>query len=372
MQAATQVLLFLHEHALLGLSITLLLPLICHLLWRLTPSTKPSPSAHHAPSAPTKKNRFYGTTTAPLTFASVQPFPHPSPATSLAPDQWWRDPYISDRVYTPTMALRACAFDDWLRVDRNYADRMAHKRNVLDTYGWPVAIDCRREAEAAVEELLECLVGYLPRRFPSVWVVEEGRWLRSLVTGERFEVRAPWGGLRGPLEVVARVTEEDLAVLVPGEVGGEEEYVLKAVVSAFPAGFDIQEKIDRGLTAIHEPVPVYKEKLRKAMNKSVECWRLEMCLLTCGRFFKNMSADRLVMRVNWGINDKEELFFLDGTHLYEGDTAAADENIDINQVQLRVERQVVRRLPKSGAMCMLTKTCVVMLLSTSSVSSTAF
>lgn len=90
-----------------------------------------------------------------------------------------------------------------------------------------------------------------------------------------------------------------------------------------------------------------------------------MCLLTFGRFFKNISADRLVMRVNWGINDKEELFFLDGTHLYEGDTAAANENIDITQVQLRVERQVVRRLPKSGAMCMLTKTCVVISLSTS-------
>lgn len=62
------------------------------------------------------------------------------------------------------------------------------------------------------------------------------------------------------------------------------------------------------------------------------------------------------MRVNWGINDREELFFLDGTHLYEGDEAAPDEKIDISQVQLRIERQVLRRLPRSGAICMLTKT----------------
>ncbi|KAL0263569.1 hypothetical protein SLS55_002550 [Diplodia seriata] len=74
------------------------------------------------------------------------------------------------------------------------------------------------------------------------------------------------------------------------------------------------------------------------------------------KFFKKVTADRLVMRVNWGINEREELFFLDGTHLYEGDEASADPNIDIDQVQLRVERQVLRRLPKSGAICMLTKT----------------
>ncbi|EKG16977.1 hypothetical protein MPH_05803 [Macrophomina phaseolina MS6] len=232
------------------------------------------------------------------------------------------------------MALRSCAPDDWLRIDCNYAARMAHKRRILDEVGWPGAIDCRPEADAAVEELLEDLVAYLPRRFPGVWGTEEEgsrvRWLRNGVTGERWEV-------------VARVTEEDLAVLVPGEgeeEKEEEEYVLKAAVSAFPAGFEMREKMDKGLTAIHGPVPVYKERLRTAMNK----------------FFKSVGPEKLVMRVNWGINDREELFFLEGTHLHEGDTATANEHIDINQVQLRVERQVLRRLPKSGAMCMLTKT----------------
>jgi hypothetical protein len=71
-----------------------------------------------------------------------------------------------------------------------------------------------------------------------------------------------------------------------------------------------------------------------------------------------VKADKLVMRLNWSINDKKELFLVAGGHLYEGDAedTAADEGIDINQVQLRVERQVLRRLPKSNAMCMLTKT----------------
>ncbi|OJD30677.1 putative hrq family protein 4 [Diplodia corticola] len=353
------------------LVVLVLIPLFLHHLQR-----HPIPS----PAKPNKNKNNKPPTTNPDTTNpdTTTPTPAPAPCTpnplAAPPDAWYRDRSLlaRDKTYTPTMALRRCPPDDWLRIDANYPARIAHKRNVLRRHGWDpkggaMAWSCRLSGvqapeeeeeeeedlrvQGAVVELLGVLVGYLVGRFPTVWVGEgegEGggrvRWLRSLVTGERFEVVEPWGGL-SPLEVVARVTEEDLAVLLPGRGEGEgdedeDEYVLMAAVSAFPAGFDIQEKMGRPLTAIHEPVPMYKEKLRKAMN----------------RFFKKMTADRLVMRVNWGINEREELFFLDGTHLYEGDEASSDENIDINQVQLRVERQVLRRLPRSGAICMLTKT----------------
>ncbi|KAB2581156.1 hypothetical protein DBV05_g367 [Lasiodiplodia theobromae] len=284
----------LFPNALSLLSLSILLPLFLHLLWRLLlnpQNPKPSTQAHPEgkPTARKKsQSSFYGTpTTTPLNFTNVAPFPtspsssSSSPHVSTEPDRWYRDRTLisaPDRVYTPTMALRTCPFDDWLRVDTNYPARMTHKRNVLDAYGWKQvggAMACRPEAEAAVRELLGYLGEYLLRRFPGVWVSGDdgdggGRWLRSLVTGERFELVEPWGGLH-PLEVVARVTEEDLAVLVPGKGGGgedeEAEYVLKAAVSAFPAGFDIQEKMDQPLTTIHEPVPTYKEKLKRAMNK---------------------------------------------------------------------------------------------------------
>ncbi|KAF9629365.1 hypothetical protein BFW01_g10568 [Lasiodiplodia theobromae] len=237
----------LFPNALSLLSLSILLPLFLHLLWRLLlnpQNPKPSTQAHPEgkPTARKKsQSSFYGTpTTTPLNFTNVAPFPtspsssSSSPHVSTEPDRWYRDRTLisaPDRVYTPTMALRTCPFDDWLRVDTNYPARMTHKRNVLDAYGWKQvggAMACRPEAEAAVRELLG--------------------------------------------------------------------------------------------------------------------------------FFKNVAADRLLMRVNWGINDREELFFLDGTHLYEGDEAAPDEKIDISQVQLRIERQVLRRLPRSGAICMLTKT----------------
>jgi hypothetical protein len=76
------------------------------------------------------------------------------------------------------------------------------------------------------------------------------------------------------------------------------------------------------------------------------------------RYFRNVTPDKLVMRLDWSINDREEIFLVAGGHLYEDDAddTPADEDIDISQVQLRVERQVLRRLPKTKAMCMLTKT----------------
>lgn len=62
------------------------------------------------------------------------------------------------------------------------------------------------------------------------------------------------------------------------------------------------------------------------------------------------------MRLNWAINDRVELFLVEGGHLYDEVDVVADESIDINEVQVRVERQVLRRLPRTKAICMVTKT----------------
>ncbi|KAK8162500.1 hypothetical protein IWX90DRAFT_415776 [Phyllosticta citrichinensis] len=334
------------------LSFTALLFLIADAIWkkrRVERSSFPSTSGTNVGKSPS----FYGARdAAPIDVTQTTPYKSASfDPTTEKPEQWWLDDYISDRVYATTMALRSLPSPDWLRIDSNYAARMAHKRNVLEgsssgTLGYE-ALCCEEGGVEACEELLGLLVEYLPRRFPRVWTLERQdgeRRMKNLVTGEISLVDRPYGG-RSALEVIGRITEEDLAVLLPGGEeksadGLEQEYVLKAAVSAFPAGFDIKEKMNQPLTSIHDPVPTYKERLRKAMNK----------------FFSNFGPDKLMMRINWSINDKEEFFLIDGGHLYEGDDGIVDESVDINQVHLRIERQVLRRLPKTGAMCMLTKT----------------
>ncbi|KAF2500801.1 hypothetical protein BU16DRAFT_259183 [Lophium mytilinum] len=220
-------------------------------------------------------------------------------------------------------------------MDKNFAARMALKQQVIDKVG-PDALDCREGGLEGCIELLGILTEYLTRRFPSVFKLsEDGIYIRNAVTNETHRVVAPYDN--HPLHVAGRLVEDDLNILTPGPDG---EYVLSAVLSAFPAGFHVREKMGKPMTEIHKTVPTYKEKLQKAMNK----------------YFDSVGPSKLVMRLNWSINDHEELFLVEGAHLYENDVPVVDTSIDIDQVQLRVERQVLRRLPKSGAMCMLTKT----------------
>lgn len=273
-----------------------------------------------------------------LDFSKVKAYKPSFDIAAEEPIEWYKKDYIRDRVYSITMAIENLPFDDWFVFDKNYKTRMDFKEKVIEQVGSD-AIDCREGGYDGCVEMLECLVDYLPRRFPTIFSVSaNSNTIHNSITGENFDFSKPFLK-HHPLYIAGRLVEDDLNILVENTDG---EYVLKAVLSAFPAGFQVKEKMDKCMTEIHKPVPMYKEKLQMAMNK----------------FFRKVGPSKLVMRLNWSINDKEELFLVSGGHLYESDTkdALADETIDINQVQLRIERQVLRRLPRTGAICFITKT----------------
>lgn len=148
-------------------------------------------------------------------------------------------------------------------MDRNYKMRMDLKAKVLEEVGSD-AIDCRDEGYEGCVELLECLLEYLPRRFPTIISISsDGKQVHNKVTGESYDITKPYTK-HHPLFIAGRLVEDDLNILVEGPDG---EYVLKAVLSAFPAGFHVKEKMNRNMTEIHKPVPMYKERLQTAMNR---------------------------------------------------------------------------------------------------------
>ncbi|KAI1608254.1 hypothetical protein EDD37DRAFT_654253 [Exophiala viscosa] len=260
-----------------------------------------------------------------LDFTNVGPYKPNFQYEDEEPISWYEKDFISDRVYSITMAIEKLAFNDWIVFDKNYKKRMDLKAKVLEEAGSD-AIDCREGGYDGCVEMLECLVNYLPRRFPTIFTLSADKSvINNRVTGESFNVSPPYVK-HHPLYIAGRLVEDDLNILVEGPSG---EYVLKAVLSAFPAGFHVRDKMDKTLTEIHQTVPT---------------------------FFKSVDPSKMVVRVNWAINDHEELFLTEGAHLYENDVGEADESIDIEQVQLRVERQVLRRLPRTKAICFVTKT----------------
>lgn len=74
--------------------------------------------------------------------------------------------------------------------------------------------------------------------------------------------------------------DEDFLLLLKAEDG--DGYVLSGFVTCFPAGFDTKKKFGMRLRDIHGPVPHYKAKLEKSMD----------------RFFEKIEVGRLVQRSN--------------------------------------------------------------------------
>lgn len=158
--------------------------------------------------------------------------------------------------------------------------------------------------------------------------------LENTVTDETWPINMPKETRRG-LEILARVIDEDILFLLrdtetdpptatgdPGN-GKEEEkdvkYRLKAYAACFPSGFDTRQKLGLRLAAIHSPVPGYREKLERSMD----------------RFFARLEVGKFVKRVNWSVTTDAQLFAaFGGVHGQEGDglRGLRLEDLDLNSV----------------------------------------
>lgn len=64
------------------------------------------------------------------------------------------------------------------------------------------------------------------------------------------------------------------------------------------------------------------------------------------RFFQKLRVDSPIQRFNYAIDDSDELFHRHSHHNL-GSAAQHEHTININDLHLRVERQVLMRLPKT-------------------------
>lgn len=127
------------------------------------------------------------------------------------------------------------------------------------------------------------------------------------------------GSGRDILSTLGTFVDEDFLVLLPEssspspspteekekEEQEEKKYTLEAYTTFYPAGFDTREKLGKRLSTIHDPVPRYKERLGKSMD----------------RFFARLEVGKVVQRVNWSINTPGTGLFaaFGGLHGHEGE-----------------------------------------------------
>lgn len=210
--------------------------------------------------------------------------------------------------------------DAIISLDRLYPGQIERRRALLDQWGPEVAA-AEPGAEPACRELFERLAGVLPRRFPAVFE-PSGAGVHNRITGET------WSRDADPLRAAALLVQEDLCLL---ELRDGSPYLVAGTL-CFSPGWRLQEKLGQQLGDVHVKVPFYADRLGRPVD----------------RLMRHLQRGKLAERLNWGLYDNDALF-RPGRHF------RAERNPDItpdnalDRLYLRVERQTLSVLPRTGA-----------------------
>jgi hypothetical protein len=199
---------------------------------------------------------------------------------------------------------------DWLRVDEAFAGQMAERDRLLSTR--PADVSAGDLAGDAAQEVLELVLS----RLGSDYAHRGGTVRRPDGVTVALEADAP-------LITAARLVQEDLCVL---QGNGAGEHVLTAAVLCFPASWTLSEKINRPMTAIHDPVDSYTPDIARRVQ----------------RLFDAIRPERPLWRQN-------ALLYADPALFQPRAEAAPRDDSARETPYLRSERQGLLRLPKTGA-----------------------
>ncbi|KAB5522122.1 hypothetical protein GE09DRAFT_501206 [Coniochaeta sp. 2T2.1] len=238
-------------------------------------------------------------------------------------------------TYYITMALQASAPSELIVIDNNYEGRVLERRKTMRDHQSTVMGAIPAGHDAVRELYSYLLTEYLPTRYPSMFSLEQdGSVFHNHITKRTFSTEPPSDPLDA-FKIIGETVEDDVFLLKETDDG----HLSVAFLCCHPSGFDPSTKLDKLLKDIHQPVPSY-EKIGPSME----------------RFFSKIKAGQFVKRLNWSIMTQNKLFTPSGSHIHENDDFEADEQVDIDQVRLRVELQTLTRLPKTGAVMFSFKT----------------
>jgi dimethylamine monooxygenase subunit A len=236
-------------------------------------------------------------------------------------------PFAGARPFEMRMGLQPLPAEHWIDIDDAYCSQLAAKRALLQTHHGDV-FQALPGAELAAAEALQLVLDHLRKYHSDRFKFERGQ-LRNVLTGDLWDFEH--SGLH-PLDQAGRLVQEDFCILQP--VG--DNYRLTAAAVCFPSNWRLTDKIGRPLAEVHGPVPGYADKLEKPVDT----------------FFANLSAGAIMGRANWLIHTTPVLFQVahaPATETITGSNAG-------ETLWLRVERQTLRRLPKSGAVLFTIRT----------------
>ena len=150
-------------------------------------------------------------------------------------------------------------------------------------------------------------------------------------------VGAPLRNDLHPLDAAARLVPEDLVLMVerPGANGPELRFGGGSV--CFPNRWDLRSKLGLTMAEVHAPVARLNDQLAIPVD----------------RFFDRLRPDRSYWRLGWGILDTADWYTpIDGTAAPRPVEPAPE------HMFLRVERETLRRFPKTNCVLFTIRTYV--------------
>jgi hypothetical protein len=247
-------------------------------------------------------------------------------------------PYFpfDDAPFKMNMKVQALGNNSLIEVDEAwYREELALKKALLsDEYEQYFQAEMGTEAMQwdVVDLLLHDMVKHYPHYFELV--VDDDRWnWRNYILGEEVHfvfgegASLPWP----PLDWVGRQVQEDL-LLLRGEAGSGMPLVAGQL--CFPNAWCLDDKMGRSFLGIHDNVPLFMTSMGRSSNLLLE----------------RLKCERPVWRLNWSIKATARLnhlprFSYEEQQAYQYFTL---ENIG-KLCFLRIERQTLSKLPKTGA-----------------------
>lgn len=248
--------------------------------------------------------------------------------------------------YHMTMAIKRCSANDWLLIENSYK-RITKLRSDTVANHKDHTVIANPMAKDGCYDTYNKVIDYLCRKYPRYFVrstIEGKDQVHNTINDCYIPASADAFGddLDSLLLTLARNIEEDILILKFDEE--TKKYFLRAGCFVFPSGFDPAQKINKQLKDIHGPVPLYGEKLEKAMDS----------------YFQRIAANQYVERCNWSCQTHTNLYSPALNHAKAGQVLKAldRKDLDFDKCFLRCERQILTRLNDTKHLVFTSRTYV--------------
>lgn len=213
-----------------------------------------------------------------------------------------------------SMGLQPLNPSQWIEPDNQWASMQDHKQQVMASYGDRV-LDFLEESLPPQQELHQRLRQHLLQDHSDQFQLE-GDQLRHLPS----DTLCP--SLPGqPLAEMSQWIQDDLCLLQ----AKDGDYRLTAASLCSPSFWHLEDKLGHTLDQIHTPVPGFAPTLAERVNQLLH----------------RLTSDRLFWRANWSL--------VSHCGLLQRLDPPPDTDPERDPIWLRVERQSLSRLPKTGA-----------------------